>query len=216
MPVLPGGSSPCGGWLCHRRLAHEEPYTEKGSHHGYGKRVKQPFGTLMQIPVSVCKTCRRNMRIRQNLRWIGMISGAAIALIALAILSIWVPLNSTENASLRGFWPAGRRLSGRKTSRSGTRRSIKRRPITSLIPKWRKDEREGLVWIQRGKRHDEDAVFGEEDPPELLCHPRGAMSGRNGRTTSPSVCGHVKIRKKQESNGKKLVDSPRLGMIINL
>lgn len=78
-------------------FAHEEPYTEKGAIMGYGKRVKQPFGTLVQIPVSVCKTCRRNMRIRQNLRWIGMICGAAIALIALAILSIWVPLNSTEN-----------------------------------------------------------------------------------------------------------------------
>jgi hypothetical protein len=67
-------------------LAHSEPESKKGMFFGLGKKVRQRIGSLMPVSISICRSCRRNLRMAEYLKWI-----VVAALVGLAIGLCFIP-----------------------------------------------------------------------------------------------------------------------------
>lgn len=50
-------------------LAHNEPEHKKGMFFGFGKKVRQRIGSLMPVSISICRDCRRALRMAEYLKW---------------------------------------------------------------------------------------------------------------------------------------------------
>ncbi len=63
-------------------LAHNEPESTKGMFFGLGKKVRQRIGSLMPVSISICRDCRRGLRLADYLKWVSIVVfvGIAIAL----------------------------------------------------------------------------------------------------------------------------------------
>lgn len=70
-------------------IAHPEPAHETGEAFGLGQKVRRPVGSMIQVPVAVCKDCKRRLNTLDNLRFIGMIIG-----LALGIFVLWLIRNA--------------------------------------------------------------------------------------------------------------------------
>ncbi len=66
-------------------LGHPEPEHRKGIILGLGKKVRVPVGSLVDIPIAVCGSCRRKMRYKDIVQIGG---GVLVAAIAIAVMLI--------------------------------------------------------------------------------------------------------------------------------
>ena len=66
-------------------IAHPDPPHESGEMFGFGKKIRRPVGSMIQVPVAVCKDCKRRLDLLDNLRFIGMGAG-----FLLGLLVIWL------------------------------------------------------------------------------------------------------------------------------
>jgi hypothetical protein len=67
-------------------LAHSEPESRKGMFFGFGKKVRQKIGSLMPVSISICKDCRRALRMVEYLKWL-----VIIAFVGLGIGLCFIP-----------------------------------------------------------------------------------------------------------------------------
>ena len=51
-------------------LAHSEPEARKGMFFGFGKKVRVRVGSLMPVSISICRDCRRALRMVDYIKWI--------------------------------------------------------------------------------------------------------------------------------------------------
>lgn len=58
-------------------LAHQEPEHSKGMFFGLGKKVRQRIGSMMPVSISVCRDCRRALRMADYIKW--MVTAAFVA-----------------------------------------------------------------------------------------------------------------------------------------
>ena len=65
---------------------------------GLGPKVKVEAGTILQIPVSICKKCKAKKVFPNMLPWLGMLIGAVLSLLILFIINMSSPLKSEETA----------------------------------------------------------------------------------------------------------------------
>jgi hypothetical protein len=61
-------------------LAHSEPENRRGMFFGFGKKVRQRIGSLMPVSISICRSCRRSLRMVEYLKWIVIAAFVALAL----------------------------------------------------------------------------------------------------------------------------------------
>lgn len=67
-------------------LAHPEPEHTRGMFFGFGKKVRTPIGSLIQLPVGVCKECRKRFLTRDLLKWGVPILSLIIALLIIILV----------------------------------------------------------------------------------------------------------------------------------
>ncbi len=67
-------------------IAHPEPAYEKGPFFGLGKAVRMPVGSLIQLPITICKECRRRHLLIENLKYFSLVAGFLIGLLELFLL----------------------------------------------------------------------------------------------------------------------------------
>ena len=79
-------------------LAHPEPEYKKGMFLGFGKKVRNPIGSIIQVPVSVCPRCARLLKISGVLRILGIAIGLILAMLMIMIESFGMWLESI------GWW----------------------------------------------------------------------------------------------------------------
>jgi len=79
-------------------LAHSEPESKRGMFFGMGKKVRQRVGSLMPVSISICKPCRRAMRITEMLKWLGFVVLVGLALILLSVPSIGTAVSAMHTA----------------------------------------------------------------------------------------------------------------------
>jgi len=75
-------------------MAHAEPYAEKGMFFGFGKKVRVPVGSLVNVEMGICKRCKKVFRIIDIMQLITMIVGLVIGIVVVAIPGIGGPLSS--------------------------------------------------------------------------------------------------------------------------
>lgn len=73
-------------------MANPEPYAEKGMFFGFGKKVRVPVGSLVNVQVAICKRCRKAFRVIDLMQLITMIVGIAVGIVVVAIPTIGQPL----------------------------------------------------------------------------------------------------------------------------
>ena len=66
-------------------IAHPDPPHETGEMFGIGQKVRRPVGSMLQVPVAVCKDCKRRLDMLDNIKFIGMAIG-----FLLGLLVIWL------------------------------------------------------------------------------------------------------------------------------
>ncbi len=64
-------------------LKHKEPLHKKGMFFGFGPKMDSDVGSLIDLPVSVCKKCKARFAVDKYITLIGSVAGAALALIIL-------------------------------------------------------------------------------------------------------------------------------------
>ena len=64
-------------------MVHPEPKYMRGIFFGYGKKVSMPIGSLVQLPVACCESCRRHLKMRDR---IGFCIPAAAAILAIILV----------------------------------------------------------------------------------------------------------------------------------
>ena len=69
-------------------VGHPEPEYRKGMFFGYGKKVRSPIGSLLSVPISCCKKCKRRHRIKDFLKWGVTFLGIAIGTLLMVIPEI--------------------------------------------------------------------------------------------------------------------------------
>lgn len=74
---------------CYARVsfAHPDPPYERGAIFGMGKKVRKPVGSLIEIPIAVCKDCKRRHNIYELLTTVCTIAGVLIGAAVLFIMS---------------------------------------------------------------------------------------------------------------------------------
>jgi hypothetical protein len=83
-------------------LAHSEPEARKGMFFGFGKKVRQRIGSLMPVSISICRDCRRTLRMVDYLKWI-----VTAAFVGLSIGLCFIPAINTIPALPYGVIIAG-------------------------------------------------------------------------------------------------------------
>lgn len=78
-------------------LAHPEPENKRGMFFGFGRKVRMPIGSLIDVPIAVCKDCKRRIRMKDHIQIFGSLAIAAIAIIAVIIPGV-------ETALTRIHW----------------------------------------------------------------------------------------------------------------
>ena len=76
-------------------IAHPDPPHESGEMFGFGKKIRRPVGSMIQVPVAVCKDCKRRLDLLDNLRFIGMGAG-----FLLGLLVIWLIRSLSDMAGI--------------------------------------------------------------------------------------------------------------------
>ena len=66
-------------------LGHNEPEHKKGMFFGIGKKVRQRIGSLMPVSISICKECRRTLRMVEIIKWLSVVVFFAIATLLVAL-----------------------------------------------------------------------------------------------------------------------------------
>jgi len=67
-------------------VAHNEPAHKKGMFFGLGKKVRQRIGSLLPLNITICRRCRRNLRMVDNIKWLSI-----VAFLGLAIGLLFIP-----------------------------------------------------------------------------------------------------------------------------
>lgn len=83
-------------------LGHSEPEARKGMFFGLGKKVRVKIGSLMPVSISVCKDCRRALRMVDYIKWI-----VVAAFIGLAVGLCFIPAINSIPALPYGVVIAG-------------------------------------------------------------------------------------------------------------
>ncbi len=60
-------------------LAHNEPEHKRGMFFGMGKKVRQRIGSLLPVSISICKDCRRALRMADYIKWLVTAATVAVA-----------------------------------------------------------------------------------------------------------------------------------------
>jgi hypothetical protein len=79
-------------------LAHSEPANMKGMFFGFGKKVKQRIGSMMPVSISVCKQCRRALRLLEAFKWLSILVFCGVALGLLIVPSIGTAVSNLSPA----------------------------------------------------------------------------------------------------------------------
>lgn len=88
-------------------LANSEPEHKKGMFFGMGKKVKQKIGSLMPVSISICKECRRGLRIAESIKWFSIIVFALIAIALIILPSVGEAIESISPALPYGLLLVG-------------------------------------------------------------------------------------------------------------
>ena len=78
-------------FLC---MKHKEPIHKKGFFFGYGTKVESDVGSLVDIPITVCKKCKRRILIDKYITLIGAGIGILLGILVLLIPSFESRLSS--------------------------------------------------------------------------------------------------------------------------
>ncbi len=54
---------------------------------GLGQKVRRPVGSMIQVPVAICKDCKRRMDMLDNVKFIGMGIGFLLGLLVIWLIS---------------------------------------------------------------------------------------------------------------------------------
>lgn len=96
-------------------MGHPEPEHKRGMFFGFGKKVRTPVGSMVQVPVGICKACRNRFRTKELIKWLCPIIGIALAfgIVAIPAVGAWLagispylPLGVLIGVSLLG-WGVG-------------------------------------------------------------------------------------------------------------
>lgn len=68
-------------------IAHPDPPHEAGEMFGLGQKVRRPVGSMIQVPVAICKDCKRRMDMLDNVKFIGMGIGFLLGLLVIWLIS---------------------------------------------------------------------------------------------------------------------------------
>ena len=75
-------------------LAHPEPEYKKGLILGLGKKVRNPVGSLIDVPIACCKDCKRAMIMKDIIQIGGGVLAVAIAIVVLLIPGVEAALSN--------------------------------------------------------------------------------------------------------------------------
>ncbi len=67
-------------------IAHPEPHTEQGHAFGLGVKMRMPVGSLLQLPVTICKECRRRFNIVENLKYIAVSLAFVLSILVMILI----------------------------------------------------------------------------------------------------------------------------------
>lgn len=67
-------------------LGHSEPEHKKGAFFGLGKKIRQRIGSLLPVNISICRDCRRALRLVDSIKWLFI-----VGMVALAVGLLFVP-----------------------------------------------------------------------------------------------------------------------------
>lgn len=77
-------------------LGHAEPKNETGMFFGLGKKIRRRVGSIFPLSISICRECRRALRLADGIKWL-----CAVVVMAAAILVLTVsPLKDTVNEAV--------------------------------------------------------------------------------------------------------------------
>lgn len=68
-------------------IANPEPEEQQKPIFGMGTKIALPVGSLLQIPVTMCKSCKRKFNFVENLKFIGLGIGLLVGLLVIWALS---------------------------------------------------------------------------------------------------------------------------------
>ena len=68
-------------------IANPEPEEQQGQIFGMGTKMTMPVGSLLQVPVAMCKSCKRKYNFVENLKFIGLGVGMLVGLLVVWALS---------------------------------------------------------------------------------------------------------------------------------
>ena len=69
-------------------LAHPEPEYKKGMIFGMGKKVRASIGSLIELPIACCKSCKWKIRLRDILHFGGAVVSLGLGLLVMYVLSL--------------------------------------------------------------------------------------------------------------------------------
>jgi hypothetical protein len=61
-------------------IAHPDPPHEKGPFFGLGKPSRVPVGSMVQLPVAICKDCKRRFTMIDNFKYYSLVVGFILGL----------------------------------------------------------------------------------------------------------------------------------------
>ncbi len=67
-------------------LAHPEPKHMKGMFFGFGKKVRSPIGSMIQLPIPASKVARNFFRLREIYKWLTIAVCTGIGILAAALI----------------------------------------------------------------------------------------------------------------------------------
>jgi len=66
-------------------IAHPDPPHEKGPIFGLGRAARVPVGSMLPLPVAICKDCKRRFTVIDNLKYYSLVVGLFVALLIILI-----------------------------------------------------------------------------------------------------------------------------------
>ena len=78
-------------------MKHREPVYKKGVFFGFGTKVEGDVGSLVDIPITVCKSCKRKIMLDKSIVYMGSVIGMIIGLVI-------VLMPGVEEKLAAAFW----------------------------------------------------------------------------------------------------------------
>jgi len=78
-------------------LGHKDPESKKGMFFGIGKKVRRRIGSLIPMNISVCKDCRRSLRLYEAIKWLSILAFAALGIVIVTLPGTSIGFDSASS-----------------------------------------------------------------------------------------------------------------------